>query len=206
MSFEIRTVYVDTPRELAIAKGACMGNREIYATGNFAKLYKHGDDQIMKISGGDDLGFLEYLKTIAGLGISNRYLPEVTEVIHYRFPDKVRASTSWFMNWEFIVTYMEKLKQPPKFGRCTYDERGNLLQIRGTPVQKFAERLRSYIEGPVENISKLRLEHQELVVLLKIAYEGHLNSSTPNGYQNLDLHAGNVMQRGKGFVVTDPLA
>lgn len=205
MSFEIITLYFDDAYELRNACSVHTVGRESTWHGSFATVYDL-DDRVLKVSGGDDLGFLSYLETMMALNVSNRHLPVIHEVIQYRLTDEARKKVSMYKHQERIITYMEKLKQPPKFLRRVYTARGNLLKTWWPPVMKWAEIVTEHVHADIgEKFKDLSLEHQEAIVLLKIAHE-HYQHKYPRDYHKFDLHAGNVLARGKTFVITDPLA
>lgn len=205
MSFEIKTYYFDDVTALTHAWRVHTEGRNSEWHGAYAAVYDLGD-RVMKLSGGDDLGYLSYLETMAELKLKNRYLPVIHSVDYYRFTDEARKEHSMFRHREKIVTYMEKLQQPPKHFRRTYDANGNLLNMSKPPLKIWAARVENYVQFKMtDEFHALSLEHQEAIVLLKIAHE-HYATKYSTDYGRLDLHAGNVLARGKTFVITDPFA
>lgn len=204
MNFEIKTHYFDDTTSLLKAAQKHTINRESNWWGAYASVYDLGD-RVMKVSNGDDLGYLSYLETMSELKINNRHLPVIYEVDYYRLTDEARKECRMYRHTEKIVTYMEKLKQPPKKARRTYDKSGDLIKCSWPAVHNWTAALGRYVDWLKKPYSHLSLEHQELIVLLRIAEE-HYATKYPQDYGRFDLHSGNAMLRGKTIVVTDPLA
>ena len=208
--FKLTTLQFDTQAELlnAVQVHTNQWGIEWLADGAFAVVYKTADPAVvMKVSGGDDVGYLSFLKTLDTLQVSNRYLPKIFEATHFRLTDEARAEGGMWRHKERIVTYLEKLKQPPKLNRNVYNKHGGLKGSYWPPVKKWTYTVSQYVHSDVRHIANLSLEHQELIVFLKIALEFHLAEvEKTREYGKLDLHAGNAMCRGKQLIVTDPLA
>ena len=205
--FKLTTLQFDTQEELLnMVRVHTAGCDKQIGEGAYAVVYAtKNPDIVMKLSCGDDVGYLSYLKTLEALNISNRYLPVIHEATHYRLTDEARKCGMW-LHKERIVTYMERLKQPPKLNRKEYNKYGGLAGMFWPPVKKWTRIVSDYVLGDTRHIAHLSLEHQELIVFLKIAHEFHLAEvEKTQGFGRLDLHAGNAMCRGKTFVVTDPL-
>jgi len=209
--FKLTTLQFDSHEALlkAVRVHTHQSGVEWLAEGAYAVVYSlaQNPNEVMKVSGGDDQGYLNFLKTMDTLAISNPYLPVIHEAIHFRLTDALRKENGMWQHKERIVTYMEKLSQPPKLIRRDYDKHGHLVRTSWPPVKTWASWVSNYVHGDVRHIKELKLVHQELIVLLKIALEFHTAEVEKfKGYGKLDLHAGNVMCRGKQFVVTDPFA
>ena len=101
---------------------------------------------------------------------------------------------------EIYVFYIEKLRQPRRKNALVIHKYGSKT-LR--PVDKYVALLEDiiykYRMGDRVRFKKLKPKHQDLVVLLALA-----GDITDSDY--FDLHAGNVMCRGRRFVVIDPLA
>ena len=204
--FKINTVEFDCRHKLFFAVEEHRECRRGYlGDGSFATVYSLDDPNVvLKISTGNDAGYLAFLKTLEQLQVSNRHLPVIHSVTHFRLSDKAReeflekhGSYLWS---ECIVTYMERLKQPPKSLRGRAGQLG-----RAAPVGKWAKIISDYVSRDSQYMAHLSDEHQELITFLKIALEFHLQDIGEScGW--FDLHRGNAMLRGKTIVVTDPLA
>lgn len=206
MSFEIITLYFDDVTSLTHAwREHTMGRGDATWThGAYAQVWDLGD-QVMKVSGGDDMGYLSFLETMAELDIANPYLPVIYSSTYYRLTDAARQECFMYRNRERIVTFMEKLDQPPKMRRNVWSEKGHLVKSDEPPVKHWALAVSKYLCSNTSAMAHLSLEHQELIVLLKIAYE-HYKEKYPKDFGRYDMHGGNVLVRGRQFVVTDPLA
>jgi hypothetical protein len=203
MSFKLETLYFDSVPALHLALQEHTVARISKWCGAYATVYDLGD-RVLKVSGGDDLGYLAYLHTMSTLSVSNRYLPRIHSAVHLRLTDEARKENGLWLHRERIVTYMEKLDQPPKLLRRINSARGDLLATSYPPVKKWVMKVEKYLlTRGTEHLSKLRLEHQELIVLLKIALQYHMDVNSEHTPRS-DLHAGNALCRGKTFVVTDP--
>jgi hypothetical protein len=127
--FRLTTLQFNTQDELLKAvhvhTNQCV---EWLADGAYAAVYAtKNPDVVLKLSGGDDLGYLSYLKTLETLNISNPYLPIIHDATHFRLTDEARKEHGMWQHRERIVTYMERLSQPPKKVRNKYNERGHLV-------------------------------------------------------------------------------
>ena len=203
--FKINTVEFDCRHKLffAVEEHRVRGRGPL-GNGAFATVYSLDDPNVvLKISTGDDAGYLAFLKTLEQLQVSNRHLPVIHSVTHFRLSDKVREELRnkerYCLHYEYIVTYMERLKQPPK------SLRGCVPALRPAPVGKWAKIISDYVSRDSQYMAHLSDEHQELITFLKIALEFHLKD-IGESYGRFDLHRSNAMLRGKTIVVTDPLA
>lgn len=207
MSFEIKTLYFDDVTSMTHAwREHTMGRGDAtWYHGAYAQVWDL-EDQVMKVSGGDDMGYLSYLETMAELNIKNVHLPVIHESIYYRLTDEARKQCFMYRNRERIVTYMEKLEQPPKLRRNVWGRRGNLVKSSDPPVKYWMQGVAGYLfKTDTPAFARLSLEHQELIVLLRIAYE-HYKEKYPRDFGRFDMHSGNALVRGRTFVITDPLA
>lgn len=187
--------------ELAYEVGQLHENLPQIGEGSFADVYSLGDGRALRISTGDDEGYRAYVETISEIGVQNSYLPKIFSAVSYRLTDEAREITEFYQHYEFFAVVMEELMQPPKRVRIKKNLWGEIVKIEKAPVSKFNQILKSYVCGNLQDaLNYLRLEHQELIIFLRLALH-----HAPN-HCAIDLHGGNSMVRGKRFVVTDPIA
>ena len=205
MSLNIETIYLESSYENAgaVARIEHAEGLTKVGSGLYSQVFTSDDTPyVVKVMRGHDLGYLSYVKMVTELGDSP-YLPKIQRIIHYRFRDDAyevcdkRGNTTK----DAYVFYMEKLEQPPRRGRCGIDWSDD----RPHTVDRFSTTLSRLVNDALArelDWSKLRPKHQDLVALIALAYEQMPYSDYG---QVVDIHGGNVMKRGKHFVVTDPI-
>lgn len=203
MSLKIETVILEDnidSRRVAILNHATGFER--LGGGKHAEVFSSPDTPyVVKVMSGVDRGYLSYLETVSHQHRSTPYAPIVYRVIHYRFEDEFYGNMSgWkpgYTPYDKFVFYLEKLSQPT---RREWATKGNRYS-----VDRFAKKL-DYLMIDAQhggfNWLSLKPKHQKLIsVLLDAGKRAWMDDDTIL----FDLHAGNVMKRGKQYVVTDPL-
>lgn len=173
--------------------------------GCYSTVYSSDDTPyIVKIMRGGDAGYLAYMKVIQQLGDSP-YCPRIQRVVCYRYQAKHYIShmdSPGESNHDYYAIYMEKLEQPPRY-RWDGPDGSN----RNFTLDKFVGRLARLVSSAYALREEFdwmahKPKHRDLIALLVLARE----QTSPNYCVCFDIHSGNVMKRGRQYVVTDPLA
>ncbi len=152
---------------------------QLLGDGFYSRVYHTpGSNSVVKVTHGQDRGYWAYLMTIRELGDNNPYLPRIEHVTAYL--NKQGAL-------EFLFVRMERLEPigPIKSTRAQW------RAYMGLRAAIF----RAWEEGVYPRSASAK----DLIALLLTAFE-------TGDRLAFDIHADNIMRRGRQLVVIDPFA
>lgn len=169
---------------------------DLVGSGANANVYSASNlDYVVKVFVANDNGYCSWLNTVLELGNNNPYLPRIFKIIHLRSTIPTRYPLGYSFADKFII-YMEQLKTMTQ---------SVVSPRQARTVEKCSRKFRwllghAVVAGKNNKLdwSTFRPVHQDLIILLLIAYTSHEDNC-------MDLGLGNVMRRGNRVVVIDPL-
>lgn len=160
--------------------------------GCFATAYASGRDQVIKVSVGNDWGYMSFLEAMSRMKSHNPWLPRIHWV-------RVFMGRSGRDSDSRIVTCLERLERP-------WDSSGDVedLSQKNAPLWQVYATMCKEIEGHVDRPEtrqqdwiKRNPQLREALAVIHVAM-----ASSGRG---TDLHCGNFMVRGRQLVITDPI-
>lgn len=199
MSIRWNTIVLKDEASISEAVLGHIRTLECIGSGLYANVYSNDTiDIVVKITSGNDLGYLAYIKAITAFELNNSYIPRILKVIHYRYaddsPERGTVRDGIGRNDRFVIT-MEKLDSPMRDNNSSHGKCRKFNDF----VDNFSGIMRNIAYGEKVDWSKYSKKHQEVFALLEIARESI-------GARWYDLHTGNIMMRGSQFVITDPIS
>jgi hypothetical protein len=206
MSIELETVIVGRDEWVrARARDDHTNNMEELGSGLYSTVYGGNDTPyVVKIMRGADGGYITYINVAAEIAQDCAYVPKVIRKVLYRLADEEYGPDErpGHSNRDYYAIYLERLQQPCRYNYCN--------KIPKQTLDRFASRLNSivydaYNEPDSFNWDNHKPKHRDLIALLVLV---RIEAQKVGGVDSvgLDLHAGNIMKRGRQYVVTDPLA
>lgn len=202
MSFKIEKIHCRY-RSDALAHGSHYLNDsyEGIGSGLYASVFSiPNSDMVLKVINGNDKGYMSYLKVIQGLGNDTlAYMPKIHRVIEISYDEVDDGHYHEGPNVAYQLIWLEKLNQPKKFRYDGWDVCEWAPHRLDPTVTRFVRKLKD-IMGKIKEggpLPRLRQKHWDMIAMLELVKETHR-------HDYLDLHSGNVMARGKQFVITDP--
>lgn len=188
MLFNIDIIECNNPKEQA--QDLVSGLQKL-GKGCFATVYASDHNQVIKISEGQDWGYISFLEAMSQQRTHNPWLPRIQWA-------KVFMSNTGKEQDNRVVTCLEHLERPWKDCGTIDDEHDSSAEYWQKCVVQCKE-IESHMSSG-RNQKDWINQNQELSAALQVVRQAMRACG-----RNVDMHCGNFMLRGRQLVITDPI-
>jgi hypothetical protein len=189
MLFNIDIVESSDPK--AQAQSMVTGLEKL-GNGCFATAYASGKDQVIKVSVGNDWGYMSFLEAMQQMPAQNPWFPRIHWV-------RVFMDESGLSDNNRIVTCLERLDRPWESSGFV-DKFTDPNAALWTEYVTICKEIEAHMDRPATRQQDWIMNNAELMDALKVVKRAMKMSD-----RGTDMHCGNFMVRGRQLVITDPI-